>query len=137
MRHRNIYTPMPKIKSPSKKNEPAFLNDIKEDGYHVYSLKNAKIPNYYPPELPKYPGANIKDLKIDDVITIRIFFGKGAGKDLRIDAGYIDLEVEQIEDDAILAVILTNLPEGFPLAAGDSIEVYEDEILYRTKSTEH
>ena len=128
---------MARVKSPSRKNEPAFIHDIKEDGYHVYSLKNAKIPGYYPPELPKYPGVRIHDLKVDDVITIRVFFKVGSGKNMRIDGGYVDLEVEHIEDQGVMAVILTVLPESFPLGAGHSIEVYEDEILYRTRSTEH
>ena len=128
---------MAKIKNPATKNEPAFINDIKEDGYHVYSLKNAKIPGYYPAELAKYPGVRIQDLKIDDVITIRVFFKVGSGKNRRIDDVYVDLEIEHIEDQGVMAVILTILPESFPLGAGHSIEVYEDEILYRTKSTEH
>ncbi len=129
---------MPKIKfSSSRQNEPAFLNDIKEDGYHVFSRKNAKIPGYYPKELPDYPGVSLKDLKIDDVITIRVFFGIGSGKNMRIDGGYIDLEIEHIDEDSVMAIILTVLPESFPLGAGHSIEVYEEEILYRAKSTEH
>jgi len=128
---------MKKVKSPSGKNEPVFINDIKEDGYHVFSLKNVKIPNYYPPEIPKYPGVNIKDLKVDDVITIRVFFGIGTGKNMRIDGGMIDLKIELIEDEGVMAEILTILPESFPLGAGHSIEVNEEEILYKTSSTEH
>lgn len=128
---------MVKIKSPATKNEPAFINDIKEDGYHVYSLKNAKIPDYYPVESAKYPGVRIQDLKVGDVITIRIFCRVGFGINMRIDGRYVDLEIEHIEDQGVIAVILTILPESFPLAAGHSMEVYEDEILYRTKSTEH
>ena len=128
---------MSKIKLPSEKNEPAFLNDIKEDGYHIYSLKNAKIPGFYPPELPIYPGVSIKDLKIDDVITIRAFFGIGSGKNMRIDGGYVNLEIESIDEKSVMAEILTELPKLFPLNTGHSIEVYEEEILYRAHSTEH
>ena len=128
---------MVKIKSPTKNSDPAFLNDIKEDGYHVYSLSNARIPGYYPKELPEYPGVSIKDLKIDDVITIRVFFGVGSGKNMRIDGGYLDLEVETIDEESVMAVILTALPEAYPLGQGHSIEVYEEEILYRAKSTVH
>ena len=47
-------------------NEPPFFSDIKEDGYHIYSLKNAKKSNYYPSELPEYPGVVLKDIKEDD-----------------------------------------------------------------------
>jgi hypothetical protein len=49
----------------------------------------------------------------------------------------MDLEVEHIEEDKILAVIFTELPEEFPLETGDSIEVFEEEILYRNKVTDH
>jgi hypothetical protein len=125
------------IKFPSKKNEPAFLNDIEEDGYHVYSLKNAKTPGYYPPELPEYPGVNIKDLQVDDVITFRVFFGIGKGKTMRIDGGHIDVKIEHIDDGEILAVIMTTLPKEFSLETGSSIEIYEEEILYKAEITVH
>lgn len=128
---------MKKVKSPSGKNVPAFINDIKEDGYHVFSLKNANIPNYYPAESPKYPGVCIRDLKIDDVISIRVFFGIGTGKNMRIDGGMIDLRIEHINENSVMAEVLTILPESFPLGSGHSIEVYEEEILYRASSTEH
>lgn len=124
------------IKFPSRKNEPAFLGDIKEDGYHIYSLNNAKIPGYYPPELPEYPGVNIKDLKIDDVITIRVFFGIGTGKNMRIDGGHILVKIEHIDDVEIFAVVMTKLPKGFSIETGASIEIHEKEMLYKADVTE-
>lgn len=128
---------MSKAKSPAKNSDPLFLNDIKEDGYHVFSIKNSKIPGYYPIKLPDYPGARIKDLKRDDVITLNVFFARWAGEEMRIEARYLDLEVVSVEENSVMAVILTVLPESFPLAAGHSIEVYEEEILYRTQPTVH
>jgi hypothetical protein len=125
---------MKKVKSPSDKNEPAFIHDIKKDGYHVYSLKKAKIPNFYPPELPRYPGVSINSLEIEDVITIRIFFGIGKGRNMRIDGGVIDLQVEEVHSESVMANILTALPEKFLLKAGGSIEIFEDEILYKADS---
>jgi hypothetical protein len=125
---------MKKVESPSGKNEPAFIDDIKEDGYHVYSLKNAKIPNFYPPELPNYHGVSFNSLEIGDVITIRIFFGIGRGKNMRIDGGVIDLQIEDVQSESVMANILTALPEKFPLKAGGSIEIFEDEILYKADS---
>ncbi|MDD3815796.1 MAG: hypothetical protein PHZ02_14260 [Desulfocapsaceae bacterium] len=125
------------IKFPSKKNEPAFLSDIKEDGYHIYSLNNAKIPGYYPPELPEYSGVNIKDLKIDDIITMRVFFGIGTGKNMRIDGGHIDVKIEHIDGDEIFGEIITQLPKGFPLEKGSSLEIYEEEMLYKAEKTGH
>ena len=120
------------LKFPKKSsNEPPFLSDIREDGYHVYSLKNAKTPNYYPKEIPDYPGAALKDLKEDDIITTRVFFGIGKGKNMRIDGGHVDLKVELVEKDTIMAAIITELPVEFALSKGESIELFEEEILYK------
>lgn len=125
---------MPIINFPKKpSNEPSFFSDIKEDGYHIYNLKNAKKPNFYPPELPDYPGVALKDLKEDDVITVRVFFGIGKGKNMRVDGGYIDLQVEFVDKDRVMAVIITQLPEEFSLRTGESIEVFEEEILYKVE----
>lgn len=106
-----------------------FLKDIEEDGYHIFSRKYAKIPGYYLSEFPEYPGAKISDLSVGDQITIRAFFNIGAGKSKRIDGGYIDLEIEHIEDDHVMALIVTQLPSHFPLQTGSTIELFEDEIL--------
>lgn len=125
------------LKFPSPSDQAPFFNDIVEDGYHIFSLKNAKIANYYPNEFPDYPGVSLKDLKVDDVITVRVFFKVGSGENIRVDGGYIDLRIEHIEDDAVLAVILTDLPKEFSLGTGSSIEVYEEEILYKAEVTEH
>lgn len=125
------------IKFPQKQPDPPFFKDIKEDGYHIYSLDNAKIPNFYPPELPDYSGVSLSDLNENDTITIRVFFGIGKGKKMRVDGGHVDLKVEFIDEDKVLAVILTELPEEFPLGTGDSIDVYEEEILYKADEQEH
>lgn len=120
------------IKFPQKpKNEPPFFQEIREEGYHVYSLDNAKRSNFYPSAFPNYPGVPIKTLKENDIITIRIFFGIGKGPKMRVDGGLIDLRVEFVEEDRITAAIITQLPKEFPLSNGDSIEVFADEILYR------
>ena len=37
----------------------------------------------------------------------------------------------------VFAVIRTELPAEFPLGTGDSIEVFEEEILYKTDEQEH
>jgi hypothetical protein len=125
---------MPIIKFPKNpSNEPRFFSDIKEDGYHVYSLKNAKKPNFYPSELPDYPGVDLKTLKEDDVITIRVFFGIGKGKNMRVDGGHIDLQVEFVDEGAVMGAIITELPDQFALKTGESIEVFEEEILYKAE----
>ncbi len=125
------------IKFPSKQPDSPFFNDIIEEGYHIFSIKKAKIPDYYPNKFPDHPGVSLKNLNIDDVITIRIFFKVGSGKTIRADGGYLDLRVEHIDSEKVLAVILTELPEEFPLGTGDSIEIYEEEILHKVEVTEH
>jgi hypothetical protein len=128
---------MPIIKFPTNPAQSPFFKDIIEEGYHIFSLKNAKKPNFYPNEFPDYPGVKLKKLKVGDKITVRVFFKVGTGEDIRADGGYIDLEVEDIFFDGVNAVILTELPKGFSLATGDSIDVFEEEILYRNKVTDH
>lgn len=120
------------LKFPPKQPEPPFFKEVRQDGYHILDLNNLKVPNYYPKELPDYPGVNIKNLEIDDVITIRVFFKIGKGKNFRVDGGLIDLRVEFIEEDKVLAVITTQLPKEFSLNTGDSIDIYEEEILYKS-----
>ncbi len=125
---------MAKRKSPPKTNDPPFLSDIEKDGYHIYSLLNAKTPGYYPPELPHYPGVNRDELRIDDVVTIRVFFGVGTGKHMRIDGGLLCLKIEQVEKDEILGAVLTQLPKEFSIQTGSTIELYLEEILYKTET---
>ena len=125
------------IKFPQKQPYSPFFKDIIEFGYHIFSLKNAKIPNYYPNEFPDEPCVPLKDLKVGDVITVRVFFRIDSDGDVRADGGYLDLEIEDIFHDGVTAVILTQLPKEFPLTAGDSLDVYEEEILYRNKVTDH
>ena len=123
------------INFPSQQdNEPPFFKDIREDGYHIYSRKNAKKPNYYPPELPDYPGVALNGLKEDDIITIRVFFGIGKGKKMRVDGGYVDLRVEFVDEDRVMGDIITELPGEFALSTGESIEVFPEEILYKAES---
>lgn len=113
--------------------EPPFFKDIREDGYHIYNLENAQIPNYYSEELPEYPGVSLKNLKKDDIITIRVFFGIGSGENMRVDGGYLDLKIEFVDVDKVTAVIITELPDEFALSEGDSIEVFQEEILYKNQ----
>ena len=75
-----------------------FFKEILEMGYHVFSMENAKLPGFYPNTFPDYPGVDYRQLRVGDVITIRVFFRIGAGRDVRADGGYMDLEVEHIRD---------------------------------------
>lgn len=123
------------IQFPQKQpTEPPFFSDIREDGYHVYNIENAKKPDFYPSELPEYSGVDLKDLREDDTITIRVFFGLGSGKNMRVDGGYVDLKVEFVDENKVLAAITTQLPEEFNLSQGESIEIFQKEILYKADS---
>ena len=48
--------------------------------------------------------------------------------------GVIDLQVDEVHTESVMANILTVLPDKFPLKAGGSIEIFEDEILYKAES---
>ncbi len=128
---------MTRINFPPQQSDSPFYDDIITEGYHIFSLKNAKIPNYYPDQFLHGQGTGIKDLKIGDTIKVRVFFRVDDGKDISADGGYMDLEVEEIFHDIVTAVILTELPAEFPLDIGDSIEVFEEEILYKDTVTDH
>lgn len=113
--------------------EPPFFKDIREDGFHIYNLENAEIPNYYPEELTDFPGVTLKELKEDDIITVWVYFGIGSGEDMRVDGGYLDLRVEFVDVDKVTAVVITELPDEFALSEGESVEVFPEEILYKNQ----
>ena len=125
------------IKFPSKQVNTPFFKDVLEEGYHIYSLEDAKLKDYYPNKFPDYPGVLLKDLNVGDVITIRVFVKIGTGKNVRIDGGYVDLEVEHIDEQSVFGVIMTALPDKFPLKKGESLEIFQEEILYKSNETEH
>jgi len=127
------------LKSPSQSDRFPFFKEILGNGYHVFSMENAKLPDYYPNKFPDYPGVDLQHLHVVDVITIRVFFRIGTGEHVRADGGYLDLdlEVELIEGETVFGVIQTQLPKEFPLQAGSSLEIYAVEILYKVQATEH
>ena len=125
------------IKFPSKQVNTPFFKDVLDEGYHIYSLEDAKLKDYYPNKFPDYPGVLLKDLNVGDVITIRVFVKIGTGKNVRIDGGYVDLEVEHIDEQSVFGVIMTALPDKFPLKKGESLEIFQEEILYKSNETEH
>ena len=71
------------------------------------------------------------DLKVDDRVTSRIFFVISKHPVLQVDGGYIDFEIEAIENGVIYGNILTLLPKSFPLAKGTTLELDINEILYK------
>jgi len=117
---------------------PLSILEIIDKGYHIFNLKKAKLPNFYPDIFSDYPGARLKELFIGDFITIKAFFLIESKEPTpRIEGGYIDLKIEQIESDRVIACVLTNLPEYFPLGPWDAIEVLEEEILYKIDPNFH
>jgi hypothetical protein len=52
---------------------------------------------------------------------------------MRVDGGHIDLRVEHIFHDGVTAAIITELPKEFALSNGDSIDVFQEEILHKAK----
>ena len=73
---------MPFVKIPKKPDMFPFFREILEHGYHVFSMEHAKLPDYYPNSFPDYPGVDLQNLRVGEVITIRVFFRVGAGATL-------------------------------------------------------
>lgn len=120
-------------KTHESKDSP-FFKEVMEDGYHIYSLTNAKIPGYYPNPFPDYPGVPLNELAEGDIVTVRAFFSVGTKQLPKIDGGMIDLEVEFVGDDHIMGLVITQLPPGFAIETGASLEIRMDEILYKRGS---
>jgi len=111
---------------------PEFFDDLRRDGYHIFSRQKAKRGDFYPNPFPPYPKVDLRELKENDEITVRVFFAtRGDANPSRVDSGYLSLEVESIDVDAdtVFANILTVLPHEFALAKGTTIELFADELL--------
>ena len=125
------------LKFPTSNDSFHLYKEILENGYHVFSMEKARLPDYYPNRFPDYPGVDLQHLHIGKELTIRVFFRVGAGATLRADGGLLDLEVEHIEEDTMFGIVPAKLHKEFPLQAGDLLEVYPDEIIYKTERTKH
>lgn len=107
-----------------------FFSDLANEGFHIFSRRNAKIAGYYPNSFPSFPELDIADIRVGDTLTVRAFFGAKSALS-RIDSGHMDLVVEHVDRDAetIFGNIVTELPAGFALAKGTTIELSLDEVL--------
>ncbi|MCK4467915.1 MAG: hypothetical protein KAU60_06140 [Desulfobacterales bacterium] len=121
----------------SKYKCPEFSNEIENDGFAIFSKEKAKQKGYYPTEFPDFEDLSIDVIKPDNVLTIRAFFKIGKGKNYQIDSGLIDVLIENVQDDEILANILTELPATFPLQKDTTIVLNIDELLYYCSRTHH
>lgn len=54
------------------------------------------------------------------------------GENMRVDGGHIDLRVEFVDEDSIMGAITTEPPDELALSTGESLEVFPEEILYKT-----
>ena len=113
------------------KDHEAFITDLSEDGFHIYSRKSANIPGFYPPPRLDYPEIDLSNLKEDDRITVRAFFCVGKVPTDKIDSGHMLLEVEHVDHEGktLYGNILTELPPDFALAKNTTIELAFDEVL--------
>ncbi len=109
---------------------PDIFNDIKENGYIVFSIQKSKLSNYYPGVANSYPGVSIKELRLYDLITIKVFITDERGDLPQLIDDYIDLTIKSICDGKVIAEVLTVLPEDFYFKTGSSVEILEDQILY-------
>lgn len=108
-----------------------FFDDLAENRYHIFGRRHARCAGFYPNEFPAYPELDMSDIHEDHIITIRAFFPTSGAEPPTIDSGYIDLEVEHVDQDAeiVFGNILTKLPPTFALSKGTTIEVSLDEVL--------
>jgi hypothetical protein len=97
--------------------------EVREKGYHIFSIDRNKTHNYY-------PGVSLNALSINDMITIKVFFIDDSDNSDRLEDIYLDLIVREIGSNNVEAMILTSLPDYFALKRGEAIEVREEEILY-------
>lgn len=108
-----------------------FEREIAEQGFAIFSRDKAQTPGYYPTDWDEATDGELGlgDLEEGDHVTIRAFFRVGSKKEMRVDAGLIDVEVETLDGDTIWANILTKMPDGFPLQKGTTIELSIGEII--------
>jgi hypothetical protein len=108
-----------------------FFEELREEGYHIFSRSKAAIPGFYPNAIPSTPSIPMEKIRPEQTITARAFFAVGDRKQPTVESGLLSLEVEFIdpETNAIFANILTQLPNRFCIAAGTTIELYIDEVL--------
>ena len=105
-------------------------SEVKEKGYHIFSIDKNRIHNYYPGASNRYPGVSLNALSINDMITIKVFFIDGSDNRDRLEDIYLDLLVREIWENKVEAMILTSLPDYFLLKRGELVQVQEEEILY-------
>jgi len=109
---------------------PNIHTDIEEKRYVVFSIQQSKQLNYYPGVFNSYPGVSLKELKIYDLITIKVYITDGNSDLPQIIDDYINLTINSISDGKVIAQVLTKLPEDFHFKTGSSVEILEEEILY-------
>jgi hypothetical protein len=108
----------------------SLKTEVREKGYHIFSIDRNKTHNYYPGASNNYPGVSLNALSINDMITIKVFFIDDSDNSDRLEDIYLDLIVREIGSNNVEAMILTSLPDYFALKRGEAIEVREEEILY-------
>jgi len=108
-----------------------FFSDLANEGFHIFSRRNAQTTGYYPNAFPSFPEIDITNIKEGDTVTVRAFFPTNKLTPSRIDSGHMDLVVEHVDRDAktLFGNIVTELPPGFALAKGTTIELSLDEVL--------
>ena len=52
---------------------------------------------------------------------------------MRVDGGHIEFRMKFIDEDSVMGAIITKLPTELALSTGESIEVFEEEILYKAE----
>ncbi len=105
---------------------PAIEKEINESGYHIF---NQSLPsNCYPNKFPKFN--KIDKINIGKIYGIRLFIGIGTGVNQTIDSGLISILILSKASESFVGEILTLIPNNFPIAKGQHINLTKDNILY-------
>ena len=105
---------------------PEIENELNIKGYHFLNTTLPLIS--YPNKFPKFE--KVKEISIGKIYTLRLFVKLPSAGIGMIESGLLDVKVISKSKKGFIAVIQTLLPDTFPIAKGQNIEIKKEEILY-------
>lgn len=115
----------------------ALFREIMAEGYHVYNRGKAQVPGFYPQEFPAYPRVKLSTLGVGDRIGVRVFFRIGLGRELRADGGCLEVEVVVVSEGRLFGRVISPLPSMLVWETGRTVEIGEEEILFKREQAEN
>jgi len=87
----------------------SLQDEIKEAGYHIFSVYRQKTLNHYPGAFNNYPGVSFNTLSLNDMITIKVFYIKDSENCGRTKDIYLDLSVKELGSNEVEAMTLSRV----------------------------